>query len=230
MSINLRATLLGLMAVALVIGMMGAVYAKADTGIQPYCSPGPGSRLDFQIKDQNESWRDNVSATWTASNMAPGNSYSFDGAFVGLQSNSQGGIGITCDYSARKLSSSLPARPDVLSIQMPDRMARDLVITRALYKNSLWQIDLLTGQPSGMSARDKRSYMERRNILWKFQDADRDGRITFFDLKHSPLINLPLPADRDTRYTMSVGFASTAGNELQGVTFNLTMLYNLTQW
>jgi hypothetical protein len=227
MWINLKGTLFSLMAVGMTIGMMGAVYAKTDSPVQPNCSQNLGNHLDLQIKDQNESWRDNVTGTWVANNMAPGNNYTFDGAFVGLKSNVQGGIGITCDYTVKAKSSSLPTKTSIFFSQSPDRMAKQLIVTNALYKNSSWQINLLTGNPSGMSSKDQRSYTNGQSYLWKMQDTDRDGLITFYDLKQKSLSNLPLPASttESARYLMSVMFAKTAGNDLEGAIFNFTMFY-----
>lgn len=82
-----------------------------------------------------------------------------------------------------------------------DDMAKHMVITSFVYNNEEWQI----------------------------QDFDGDGRITFYDLKWSPVTNLPLPRKgKGTRFEMSVRFHEDAGNEFQGDTFNLTMIYTLT--
>lgn len=68
------------------------------------------------------------------------------------------------------------------------------------------------------------------NEEWQVQDADGDGRVTFYDLKQSPLTNLPSPSkggDEGTRFEMSAKFHQDAGNEFQGDTFNLTMIFTL---
>lgn len=81
----------------------------------------------------------------------------------------------------------------------PDKMAKYMVITRFIYNNEKWQI----------------------------KDVDNDGRVTFYDLKQSPLKNLPLPRKDGSRFEMSVKFHEDAGNEFQGDTFNLTMIFTL---
>lgn len=64
---------------------------------------------------------------------------------------------------------------------------------------------------------------------WPVQDIDGDGRITFYDLKQSPVTGLPFPrGGHGTRFQMSVRFHQDAGNGFQGDTFNLTMSYTLT--
>lgn len=82
-------------------------------------------------------------------------------------------------------------------------MAKHMVITRFIYHNEEWQI----------------------------QDVEpKDGRITFYDLKWSPVTNLPLPRrGQGTRFEMSVKFHEDAGNEFQGAKFNLTMIFTLNK-
>lgn len=230
MGMKTKGVLLSLIAVVMAIGMMGVAYARSESPIEPQCTYG--GRTDFQIRDQNEVWGDTVSATWVANNMAPGNNYSFDGSFVGLRSNGNGIIAMSCDY----LVDRQPASPKVGAYQQsninPDEMAKQLIITRCVYKTNSWQIDCLTGVPTGMSAKDQRSYCDSQDSRWRIQDVDHDGRITFYDLKHMPLTGLPLPGSANniegTRFIMSVKFADSAKNDLQGDTFNLTMLYTFT--
>ena len=66
---KLRGVLLSSMAFLLLAGMTGAAYASDNRSIEQQCEQG---RLDLQIKDQNEPWKDGVYGTWVASNMAPG--------------------------------------------------------------------------------------------------------------------------------------------------------------
>jgi hypothetical protein len=199
---------------------------------QSDCPSNPGSRVYLQIRDQDESWRHGVNATWMAHNMVPGADYAFEGAFAGLRSNVKGGIEITCDYGVKEEIPPCEADSDRYTNLFPNKMAKQLIITRAHYTNSSWLINLLTGEPSGMSSKDQRAYTKGRSFLWKIPDVDQDGRITFYDIKYKPLTNLPLPAGTEdaTRFLMSVRLASSAGNDLQGDTFKLTMLYTLNQW
>jgi hypothetical protein len=219
------------MLVVVVTGMMGVAYAKTDSA-QTQCDSDSHNRLDLKLSDQNESWRDGVTATWVVSNMAPGTDYAFEGSFIGLKSNVKGNIGIDCDYSVNEEVPPVESDTDPHTNLFPDKMAKELIITRALYKISFWQIDLLTGEPQGMSWKDRRSYCEGRYFRWRIQDVDHDDRITFYDLRQMPVNGLPLPAStgEGARFLMSVRFAETAGNDLQGDTFDLTMLYTLKPW
>lgn len=220
-----------MMAIVLATGMMGAVYARTDCPEEPRCEPE--QRLDLKLKDQDEPWRDGVTATWVARNMAPGDEYAFEGCFVGLRSNVKGRIGITCAYRVKEEVPPVESDTDPQTSLHPDNMARQLIITRCLYTSKSGQIDCLTGESGGMSVRDSRYSGDCDNTQWRITDIDHDGRITFYDLKRMPLSGLPLPASTATegaRFVMSLKFAGSAGNDLQGDTFNLTMNYTLTPW
>jgi hypothetical protein len=248
MHINIKEILLSIMAVVIVSSMVGVVYARTDRPVQnaypiikcpiepvcppnPWCPPG-GNHTDLKIKDQNEPWGDNVKSTWTITNMTPGIEYPFVGSFVGLKSNVKGNIEISCDYTVKEEFPICEPDSDHFTYLHPINMANQIIITQALYRNTSWQIDLLTGETCGMTTRDRRSYTDGRSYRWKIPDADRDGRITFSDLKHLPVNGLPLPSSsgEGARYVMSVRFASTANNNLQGDIFNLTMLYSFKPW
>lgn len=212
--------LLVVMAVVVASGSIGAAYACYVPGYPPR-PPGPVTRLDLKLSDQDESWADGVSGTWMASDMAPGDEFAFDGCFVGLSAEfprkvNVGALGISCRYSA-------------WTAAQPDRMAKYLVITACTYRykcnNQEWQINLLTGR----ATRTSPGYgLPSVNRDWQIQDVDRDGRITFNDLKTRPLKNLPSLADDEASFKMSVRFDRAAGNEFQGDTFILTMIYTLT--
>jgi hypothetical protein len=61
---------------------------------------------------------------------------------------------------------------------------------------------------------------------------DRDGKITLYDLKMDPLINLPSPdtqTNKITQFEMRIKFDENAGNDFQGDTFNLTIIFTLKQ-
>ncbi len=224
-----KGLLLSLIMVLITIGMMGTAYAKTDDCITPQCTDDCSN---LQIKDQNEPWGDGVSGTWMAANMAPGNQYDFAGSFVGLRSSSRGYVDITCGY--RVVEERPVAEPDTdpLTNLHPDKMAKELILTRCIYKTSTWQINCLTGEATGMTAKEKRTYLDYPGIRWQIPDVDHDGRITFYDLKTGPLRGLPLPQSSQTnsRMEISVKFAESAKNGLQGDTFNMAMQYTLKPW
>ncbi len=223
---KIMAVLLGVMAIIIASGSIGAAYAcyypPHYRPLPPRCLPHPPGQVDLKIQDQDETWADGVRETWTASNMAPGDEFSFDGHFVGLRSQSpqkacQGTVMISCNYNPWTTS-------------QPDHMARYMEITQCTYSYTnrvgIWQIDCLTGQATNTLKKGNNCRSAIRG--WRIRDVDRDGRITFNDLKKRPLRNLPPPSDDETRFEMSVRFHQSAGNEFQGDTFTLAMNYRLT--
>ncbi len=216
--IKVRAVLLLAMAVIVVSGCVGAAYACYWPPYFPPHRPAMPQSLDLQIQDQDEDWGNGVCGTWTAENMAPGDEFEFDGNFNGLsiqlpRYSGIGLLGITCDYNK-------------WSAAQPDNMAKYMVITRCVYtyrdRFGLREIDCLTGKSKLLWTGVNRD--------WQIRDVDRDGRITFYDLRKRPLKNLPSYEDDGARFTMSVRFHESAGNEFQGDTFDLTMIYTLTAW
>jgi hypothetical protein len=220
------AVILILLAIIIASGSIGAAYACYDTPRHkfyfPRCTPHPPRQIDLKICDQDETWADGVHETWTASNITPGDEFAFNGHFVGLRNQSlkktcRGKIMISCYYSP-------------WSGYQPDRMAKYMEITRCTYSSSsgpdVWQIDCLTGKVINTST--KATSCRPDNRSWRIYDVDGDGRITFYDLKKRPLRNLPSPVNDETRFEMSVRFHQSAGNEFQGNTFTLMMVYRLT--
>jgi hypothetical protein len=207
------------MAVILVSGCVGAVYACFEIPYPVFHTPG---QAELKIRDQDETWGNGVLATWTASNMAPGDEFAFVGHFVALKSQftpkvNKGIVAINCNYNS-------------WTTRQPDKMAKYMVITRCIYnytdKNDTWQINFLTGKATKVS--NGGTIFLPANRDWQIQDIDRDGRITFYDLKKRPLENIPSLTNDEARFEMSVMFHQDAGNEFQHDIFNLTMIYSLT--
>jgi hypothetical protein len=220
---KIRAILLSMMVIILASGMIGAIYACPDNGghyplFSPvsHGGPNPPGRIDLKIRDQDEGWGDGVQATWTASNMSPGDEFAFNGQFVGLRGNVPG-IEIRCDYAVLEESLPVDTDTDPHTNLHPDSMAKYMVITGCIYRNARWQIDCLTG---------KYNRIPITNTRWRIDDVDHDGRLTFYDLKKDPLLNLPPPDGMNgSTFEMSVCFDRSAGNQFQGDTFNLSMVY-----
>ena len=188
------------------IFVVGLVATIAGAGTFAYFSDTRSSSentftagtLDLQTMAWNSLvWSDGVTATWTATNMKPGDEFPFNVEFVGLRragTLTPSSLEITCDYSV------LPE-----AATEPDGMAQHMIITRFRYNGI--------------------------NYLDDIADVDGDGEKTFYDLKNSPVTGLPIPVGGDsaTFFRLSVKFSESAGNEFQGATFDLTMIFTLNQ-
>jgi len=216
----MRKLLFLILALFLVIGLVGAgTYAWFQDTETSEDNVFTAGTLVLEIRDHQVGWGEPVIGTWTAENMAPGDEWEFDVPFVKLRSVGSlvaDHLEITADYTV----SGVPEPFD------PDSMGQYMEVTWALYEDGGWRINLLDGTwegeppfPDGYQAGD-----------WQIQDVDGDGRITFADLRAQPLDNLPPPMYLDdTWFEMSVRFSEDAGNEFQGASFNLTMIFTLNQ-
>ena len=199
------------------IVLTGIVAILAGAGTYAYFSSTKTSTgntftagtLNLKIMAWNElTWRDGVTATWTATNMMPGDSFPFDVEFVGLGRTgtiTPSSLEITCDYSVVEESPQTPSDTDPNTNLHPDAMAKQMVITRFKYNGT--------------------------DYVGSIVDFDLDGKKTFYDLKNSPVTGLPVPvvADGAMFFRLSVKFSEEAGNDFQGDTFNLTMMFTLKQ-
>jgi predicted ribosomally synthesized peptide with SipW-like signal peptide len=197
--------------------VIGLVATMAGAGLYAYFSDTETSKgntfttgtLDLKTMDWNElTWRDGVTATWTATNMKPGDSFPFDVEFVGLSRSgtiTPGSLEITCNYSVIEESPPTEADTDPYTNEHPDTMAKQMIITRFKCNGT--------------------------EYLGSIVDVDGDGQKTFYDLKNSPLTGLPIPVvtDGGTFFRLSVKFSEDAGNDFQGDTFDLTMIFTLKQ-
>jgi len=198
---------------------IGLVASIAGAGIYAYFSDtetssgnvfSAGTIGDLKIIDWDElTWKDEVTATWTATNMKPGDSFPFEVEFVGLGrvvgTITPSSLEITCDYSVTEEEPQTEADTDPNTYLNPDKMAKQMIITRFMYNGT--------------------------DYLDSISDVDGDGKKTFYDLKNSPVTGLPIPyvANGGTNFRLSVKFSEEAGNDFQGDTFNLTMIFTLKQ-
>lgn len=200
----------GFVALLAVIGIFSQFKAQASGGLIRELT------FDLKVQDQDECPADGVSGTWNATDMAPGDTFGFaePGCFVELQKLGllpADHMEITCDFNGTQ----------------PDAMAKQMVFTDFRYSNSFRTIDLLDG--TGGPDRKPCAY---RPGDWRVQDADGDGKLTFYDLRAIPLDNVPPPCLGDnwaTRVEMSVKFSEDAGNELEGQTLQMSMSFTLNE-
>lgn len=166
--------------------------------------------LDLKIKNAGicqfgqVCWVDGVTQTWTLGNMKPGDETSGAVVLHNAGTIESGHAEISADY--------------ISTDSNPDWMAKNMVITYASYNNG-GVIDLLTGRKNGGTVNDE----------WLIHDTDGDGRVSLFDLKNDPLLNLPPSNADDHTFDMNVQFYPGAGNDFQGDTLTLTVTFSLVQ-
>lgn len=221
--------------VALVSGATFAFFSDTETSSGNTFSAGT---LDLKIRDQDEDWGDGVTATWTATDMKPGDEWDFRIPLVQLQESWDSTVmgnhtEITCDYSVIEEEPCVEPDTDCQTNEHPDEMAKEMLITRCIYKGTFGCINCLTGEKWSSYNSGEHTCVGTllgRSNDWKIEDQNGDGKISFYDLKNDELDNLPpAPNVGMYDYEMGVKFSEDAGNDFQGDTFNLTMIFTLNQ-
>jgi predicted ribosomally synthesized peptide with SipW-like signal peptide len=184
--------------------------------------PGP----DLKIKDGGVDWSDGIGAEWTLSDMKPGASKygSVDLKNFGTHADH---LEITCDYTVIEESPQTEADTDPHTDEHPDAMAKQMIIIKCEYYSDGWYIHLLNGTCTGPGTPPTPPGYTLGD--WNITDVDSDGKITLYDLKNAPVDNLPLPDGWTTTFDMTLKFSEDAGNEFQGDTLNVTMIFTLNQ-
>lgn len=208
-------------------------FSDTETSVGNEISAG---ELDLLIADNDESFRNGVTATWMAEDMKPGDERSFAVEKVELIKN----IGsieadhteITCEYSVIEEDPCLESDTDCKTDEHPDEMAKEMIITRCVFHDGFC-VDCLTGIKwagyDPINGICGGAFVEQ-NDDWKIKDLDGDGKASFYELKQNKLDNLPAVLNSPLfSFRMSVKFDEDAGNEFQGDAFNLTMAFTLNQ-
>jgi len=225
---------ISLVSIILAGSYTGAFFMDVETSEDNSFSSG---LLDMKIGDNDESFKDGVTGTWTADDLKPGDEKTFYTEFIELHrdyySIEANHTEITCDYSVIEEDPCLESDTDCDTDQHPDEMAKEMIITRCVYKpgNSGECIDCLSGNKTDGYQNNKCiGNVLETNPDWKIKDTDSDGKQTFYDLKEQAIDNLPPVVNSpNSRFEMSVKFDEDAGNDFQGDTFNLTMKFILNQ-
>ena len=220
---------------AIAIGGTIAYFSDVETSAGNTITAGT---LDLKIRDQDEAYKDGVTATWTATDVKPGNEYAFLVPFVQLTktygSFAADHLEITADYAVVEEAPCLESDTDYQTNFHPDAMAKEMLVTRCVYKEDAKCIDCLTGKHfdgyDPINGVCVGNVLETRND-WKIEDqTPLDGKISFYDLKNDALDNLPPVTNIMTpQFEMGVKFAESAGNDFQGDIFDLTMIFRLNQ-
>jgi predicted ribosomally synthesized peptide with SipW-like signal peptide len=180
--------------------------------------------LDLKLSNSSDGpWTDGVTGIWTLSNMMLGDETPTGSVFFkNFGSVASSTMEITCSYTVTEETPRTGSDTDPHTDEHPDEMAKYMVITYIHYRNDHLDIDCLTGSDRGGPV----------NEDWKISNTDSDGRITLYDLKQDPLVNLPSPDTQPhgiTQLDMRIKFDENAGNDFQGDTFDLTMIFTLKQ-
>lgn len=192
-----------------------AYFSDTETVVGNTFSAGT---FNLQIKDNDEPWRDGVpvTATWTATNMKPGQAYPFDVPMINLWNDGTvqaDHLEISVDYTVNEENPRSEADTDPHTDLHPDTMAKYIIVTKCQYWDS-----------SGVNC------LTDPDLKKRITDTDGDGKITFYDFKNHPLDNLPKIANGGMGgFQMSTKFDEDAGNDFQGDTFNLNMYFTLNQ-
>jgi len=230
---------IGLVSIILAGSYTGAFFMDVETSEDNSFSSG---LLDMKIGDNDESFKDGVTGTWTADDLKPGDEKTFYTEFIDLEMFWTSTIDanhteITCNYTVDD-NGCTEAEGDVINgcntSLYPDSMAKNMIITRCVYKPASGGcINCLTGNK--YNSYDSTNHIcvgaiSETNPDWKIKDTDGDGKQTFYDLKTQRLDNLPPVVNSpNSRFEMSVKFNKNAGNEFQTDIFNLTMKFILNQ-
>jgi len=214
------------------IFVAGLVATMAGVGIYAYFSDTETTNeiiltagtLDLKLSHSSSGpWTDGVTGTWSLSNMMPGNETPTASVFFkNFGSVASSTMEITCSYTVTEETPRTGSDTDPHTDEHPDEMAKYMVITYIHYRNDHLDIDCLTGSDRGGPVNEE----------WKISNRDSDGRITLYDLKQDPLVNLPSPDTQPhgiTQLDIRIKFDENAGNDFQGDTFDLTMIFTLKQ-
>ncbi|MDI6903776.1 MAG: TasA family protein [Methanocellales archaeon] len=185
------------------VGATMAYFSDVETSGENTLSAGT---LDLKIKDQDEYfYRDGVSATWTLSDMKPGDS--IDG-WVRLRSDGS----IAADHLEINVSNVVedPPGPESDTEENTTDMDKEMIITEMNYT-------YYTGTVHA-------------NCLELLDDTDGDGKISLDELEAQGIDNLPAPP-KGRYYTlyMTIMFDPDADNDYQGDILNATFTFTLNQ-
>jgi hypothetical protein len=138
-------------------------------------------------------WTDGVTGTWALSNMKPGDETPTGSVFFkNFGSITSCTMEITCSYTVTEETPQTEADTDPHTDMHPDEMAKYMTTTMMRYRNDQVDIDCLTGHDS---------YSGQTKDDWKINDANSDGKISLYELKLDPLVNLPSPDKEPNKTT-----------------------------
>lgn len=159
--------------------------------------------LNLTIKDHDEDYRDGVTATWTMSNMMPGDSVSGWVMFINKGDTAATNLTINCTSVTID-----PLGPESDTEENTTDLDKEMIIAAMIYYYDVnKQIDCLS----------------------LLNDSNNNGNKDLDDLE-AQVIDLPPPGMTDTYATnlsMTLQFNPDAGNNYQGDELNTTFIFTL---
>ncbi|MCD6240802.1 hypothetical protein J7K27_04680 [Candidatus Bathyarchaeota archaeon] len=229
----MKRTLTAVMLIGIVAFLAGAgLYAYFSNTAESTDNMFTAGMLDLKISDGGQSWADGITtAEWTMTNMVPGSSTTEWGkvSLKNVGSIAAHHVEISCYYTVTE-GEPIGDPDNVDTSTDPDSFAKYIEIIEIKYYNDEW---IITINKDGYSVEGSLpSGYPISEDDWKISDTDGVDGISLCDLKYDPLDNLPPPGTNGfgiTHFEMTVKFRSDAGNDLQGDTLNLTMIFTLNQ-
>jgi predicted ribosomally synthesized peptide with SipW-like signal peptide len=209
---NVKRFLIGSLAIVLVLGMTGGAFAFFSDTETSSGNTFTAGTLDLKIKDGSMFWSDGIStAEWHLSNMKPGDTYPEHSSMYGSIDFKNTGsiyadhIEITCSYTIV----DPPGPESDIDGTSADAMAGEMIITTMDYVFNATVVDCLP----------------------LITDANGNGYKDLYDLQAGGVDDLPLMQSgvQQARLDMILQFNPLAGNDYQGDTLNLTMIFTLNQ-
>jgi len=220
---KILASMLIIAAASMLIGAGTVAYfndTETSSGNVFQAGTGPDLKLSHS---SGGPWTDGVTGTWTLDDMKPGNETEKASVFFKNFGSPSSTMTITCNYTVDEDTNPVEPDTDPNTDEHPDEMAKYMIITMMFYRNDEININCLTGEDilSGETKED-----------WKINDENTDGKISLYELKLDPLVNLPSPDTQPngiTQLDMRIKFDEDADSDFQGDIFDLTMIFTLNQ-
>ena len=195
--------------------VIGLIALTAGAGTYAYFSDTETSTgntftagtMDLKIKDGGEYWTDGITtAEWTLPNMLPGDSTYGSVSFKNVGSIYADHMEIGADYT---ITDPPGPESDTQENTPADDMAGNMTITVMEYTYDSTKIDCLP----------------------LIANMNGNGVKDLYDLKYGGVDGLPLAqsGEQPAYIDMLVQFNPNAGNNFQGDTLNLTMIFTMNQ-
>ena len=201
----MKKILVSVMVIAMVAGLIGAgisaFFSDTETSTGNTFTAGT---LDLQVKDNNEGWGDGVTATWTMSNMKPGDELT----------------GTVEQVDLRNVGSVSASTVDITVINTVIDPPGPESDTEAGTTDMDWFMEV-----TWMEYEDGTGVIQ---CLALFSDVNSNGWKDLDDLENDPITGLPAPMGTG-RFQLNLRFHPSADNDFQGDTLVSDFVFTLNQ-